>query len=43
MPGVVIGWLVNLAQLVLTWIDLVGGLAGRIASDVAEQDSGITH
>ncbi len=39
VPSVVLGWAVNLLELLLRWVDLVGGLLRGITGDVAEQDS----
>ncbi len=41
VPGIVVGRLVDLVELVLGRVDAVGGLLGGVTGDVAEEDGGI--
>jgi hypothetical protein len=43
VPGVIVGGLVDLGQLVLRWVDFVCNLGGTISNDVAEKDVNIAH
>jgi len=43
VPGVVIRGVVDLVQLVLAWVDLVGSLGGGVTSNVAGKDGGIRN
>lgn len=43
MPCVIIRWFIDLGQLLIGWVDLVGGLLSGISSNVANQDRSIVY
>lgn len=43
VPGVLLGWLVNLRQLLLGRADHIGGLLGGIGCHIADQNESIAH
>lgn len=43
VPNIVIGWFIDLCQLVLVGVDFVGSFLGSVSSNIADQDGGIVH
>ena len=43
VPGVALGGTIDLAQLVIGWVETIGRILGSVPGDVTQEDGGVAH